>query len=691
VGIIPDIAVLGIDVDSRSVAKARDEMGKFVKSADDAGKAADGLGRSSKGAVPAVDALGAATGKVVKGTDELGKGVTGATNLFDRYGPKIQGAGFQLSDFVVQVQGGTGALRAFSQQFPQFASMFGPIGAVVGVVGGLASGLAASLIPALFSTGDGMTDAAGKTLTFSGQLDALTGSADAAAAKLGELNSAQLKVITSQSEAAAASAGENKTGMDRFFAALQAGAAGTEGGIVPPGPEVTPSGPIFAPGTPEAAFKQAQAASQSLYPPQSDQDTRDYQKQLALERKRARESLPTFDPLAGQRKAASLYPEGGGDAAAMDKELAARAKADHDKAEAAAKSAAGARASEAKSRAAHAQSIAKSLEDLTVAANDNATAMGRQEAAVKGGAANSIALEAAQKQARAVQDQAQIETQLRRFRGEASAEQIQQARTALQAQAEAKRSLEDQTKALQDQVNWEAQLSAAKRNRADADQAKLMDLQAQTAGMMLDQQRSKIQENRDAFVAYGQVGVDALGEIALSGEKANVAIANLLKTWANMAFQVTSQRLLQALATAMFPQATGAAPAGFGQTLAAAGVGAAANSFAPGAGAAAGRIGGGDIYAHQAGGGDSLPGKTYMVGEHGRERFTPWTKGRVEPESRKAASSNLHVSTTNNISLSGSATQADGDMVAKAVEKQMNQTIDARLARHARAGGAFAA
>ena len=44
----------------------------------------------------------------------------------------IQQGGFQLQDFVVQVQGGTSALTALSQQGSQFLGIFGPAGAVAG-------------------------------------------------------------------------------------------------------------------------------------------------------------------------------------------------------------------------------------------------------------------------------------------------------------------------------------------------------------------------------------------------------------------------------------------------------------------------------------------------------------------------------------------------------------------------------
>ncbi|MBU8539493.1 hypothetical protein [Falsiroseomonas tokyonensis] len=46
----------------------------------------------------------------------------------------VQQGGFQLQDFAVQVQGGTSALTALSQQGSQFLGIFGPAGAVAGAV-----------------------------------------------------------------------------------------------------------------------------------------------------------------------------------------------------------------------------------------------------------------------------------------------------------------------------------------------------------------------------------------------------------------------------------------------------------------------------------------------------------------------------------------------------------------------------
>lgn len=70
----------------------------------------------------------------------------------------VQQAGYQLQDFIVQVQGGQSALVAFSQQGSQFAGAFGPGGAVVGAVIALGSVLAGVLMPSLTNSADKMKD-----------------------------------------------------------------------------------------------------------------------------------------------------------------------------------------------------------------------------------------------------------------------------------------------------------------------------------------------------------------------------------------------------------------------------------------------------------------------------------------------------------------------------------------------------
>lgn len=61
----------------------------------------------------------------------------------------MQQAGYQVQDFIVQVQGGQSALVAFSQQGSQLAGAFGPGGAVLGAVIALSSVIAGTLITSL--------------------------------------------------------------------------------------------------------------------------------------------------------------------------------------------------------------------------------------------------------------------------------------------------------------------------------------------------------------------------------------------------------------------------------------------------------------------------------------------------------------------------------------------------------------
>lgn len=75
----------------------------------------------------------------------------------------MQQAGYQVQDFIVQVQGGQSALVAFAQQGSQLAGAFGPGGAVVGAFIALSSVLAGVLITSLNggkSAMDALKDAA---------------------------------------------------------------------------------------------------------------------------------------------------------------------------------------------------------------------------------------------------------------------------------------------------------------------------------------------------------------------------------------------------------------------------------------------------------------------------------------------------------------------------------------------------
>lgn len=87
----------------------------------------------------------------------------------------VQQAGYQVQDFVIQVQGGQSALVAFAQQGSQLAGAFGAGGAVVGAVIALSSVVAGALITSLNggkNAMDSLKDAAetmDKVITISNQ------------------------------------------------------------------------------------------------------------------------------------------------------------------------------------------------------------------------------------------------------------------------------------------------------------------------------------------------------------------------------------------------------------------------------------------------------------------------------------------------------------------------------------------
>nr|DAP68377.1 MAG TPA: tail length tape measure protein [Caudoviricetes sp.] len=98
-----------------------------------------------------------------------------ASGVRSSFKTSMQQAGYQIQDFIVQVQGGQSALVAFSQQGSQLAGAFGPGGAVVGALIALGSVLAGVLITSLNggkNAMDALKDAAesmDKVITISNQ------------------------------------------------------------------------------------------------------------------------------------------------------------------------------------------------------------------------------------------------------------------------------------------------------------------------------------------------------------------------------------------------------------------------------------------------------------------------------------------------------------------------------------------
>jgi hypothetical protein len=120
------LAVTGAEESLRTIATfgeaGQQAAQRLVEKFNLAGTALDGIGEHAKKASTALEATGRAAG-----------GLSGQARF------AISDVANQVQDFVVQVQGGTSAFKAFAQQFPQAASAFGPYGAVLGAVGSLAA------------------------------------------------------------------------------------------------------------------------------------------------------------------------------------------------------------------------------------------------------------------------------------------------------------------------------------------------------------------------------------------------------------------------------------------------------------------------------------------------------------------------------------------------------------------------
>ncbi|WP_201722638.1 hypothetical protein, partial [Sulfitobacter sp. HI0021] len=102
--------------------------------------------------------------------------VAAQTGFMARNRNLFQQAGWQVGDFAVQVQGGTSALTAFTQQGSQLLGILGPWGAVMGAV--LAVG--APLAAVLWNLGDATEETKEKAKTFADRV----GEADAALAAM---------------------------------------------------------------------------------------------------------------------------------------------------------------------------------------------------------------------------------------------------------------------------------------------------------------------------------------------------------------------------------------------------------------------------------------------------------------------------------------------------------------------------
>ncbi|MBJ8972710.1 coiled-coil domain-containing protein [Citrobacter braakii] len=89
--------------------------------------------------------IGELTGRLF----DLKTGVDVGSKSTGKWKSGMQQAGYQVQDFIIQVQGGQSALVAFSQQGSQLAGAFGPGGAVIGAVIALGSIITGVLVTSL--------------------------------------------------------------------------------------------------------------------------------------------------------------------------------------------------------------------------------------------------------------------------------------------------------------------------------------------------------------------------------------------------------------------------------------------------------------------------------------------------------------------------------------------------------------
>ena len=142
-----DIVSLGVEVQTKGAAQSAQQLGQFQNAAKGAAGSADKLEDQLNG-------LASAQGKVTTAGGPIAGAMGRVGSAFKNNASSIQNASFQLSDIIVQMQGGTDASRVLGQQLPQLLGGFGALGAIAGV----AIGALLSFAPAMFDTADAAAD-----------------------------------------------------------------------------------------------------------------------------------------------------------------------------------------------------------------------------------------------------------------------------------------------------------------------------------------------------------------------------------------------------------------------------------------------------------------------------------------------------------------------------------------------------
>ena len=203
------MADIKLIVDYGDVTKATKAVKRLGNATIAASKGQVQSTRASNASKTAINNLGVKVKKGTKLTDDLtsstkrltlaqnssNKALGNTKNKMNGNNMAIQQLGYQFGDFAVQVQGGTSAFVAFSQQGSQLAGILPMIAGPLGLSMGAAVGLSAALgilIPIGSAVGRMFFDMAGEAKTLEeavGNLESAMGDIDSAVDKLNSLNS----------------------------------------------------------------------------------------------------------------------------------------------------------------------------------------------------------------------------------------------------------------------------------------------------------------------------------------------------------------------------------------------------------------------------------------------------------------------------------------------------------------------
>ena len=121
----------GLKVLERSLESGKIDITRYEKNLENLNREFDAAKAKAAGAGAAVEGLNVATGR---------------GSRMRQYRNIAQQAGYQIGDFAVQVQGGTSAITAFTQQGSQMLGVFGAFGAIAGAALAIGAPVAASLL-----------------------------------------------------------------------------------------------------------------------------------------------------------------------------------------------------------------------------------------------------------------------------------------------------------------------------------------------------------------------------------------------------------------------------------------------------------------------------------------------------------------------------------------------------------------